>query len=289
MSASLIEGPPCPSDRPVPIVARPSPRDLRAASALAVCCVPGSGATRGATRARTRRPRRGRHVPARRSHRHAWRDRRRNPGNDPGVRRGTAPAVGTGDRGRPNGRRGVHVRRHPAGPTPRRIRRGPGHRRPLHARREVLGEGGMGTVWVAKQTEPVKRQGRGQAHQGGMDSQGGAGPVRGRAAGAGPDGPPEHRQGARRRHDRRRPAVLRHGTGQGRADHRSICDHARLRVRGSGSNCSSPSARRSSTPTRRGSSTATSSRRTCWSPTVRRPAGAQGDRLRRGQGDRGRR
>ena len=47
-------GSPCPSDQPVPIVARPSPRDLRATSALAACCVPGSGATRGASPVRMR-------------------------------------------------------------------------------------------------------------------------------------------------------------------------------------------------------------------------------------------
>ena len=43
--------------------------------------------------------------------------------------------------------------------------------------------------------------GRGQAHQGRHGLAAGAGPVRGRAAGAGADGPPEHRQGARRRRD----------------------------------------------------------------------------------------
>ena len=31
---------------------------------------------------------------------------------------------------------------------------------------EQIGEGGMGTVWMAQQTEPVKRAGRRQAHQG---------------------------------------------------------------------------------------------------------------------------
>ena len=41
------------------------------------------------------------------------------------------------------------------------------------------------------------------------------------------------------------------------------CDANQL-TPASGSSCSSRSARRSSTPTRRGSSTATSSRRTCW-------------------------
>ena len=60
---------------------------------------------------------------------------------------------------------------------------------------------------------------RGQGHQGRHGLEGGAGPLRGRAAGPGHDGPPEHRQGARRRHHRRRPAVLRHGAGQGHAHH----------------------------------------------------------------------
>ena len=43
------------------------------------------------------------------------------------------------------------------------------------------------------------------------------------------------------------------------------CDEQPADAPRSGWNCSSRSARRSSTPTRRGSSTATSSRRTCWS------------------------
>ncbi len=68
---------------------------------------------------------------------------------------------------------------------------------------QQLGEGGMGTVFMAEQTQPVQRQGGPEAHQGGHGLQAGAGPLRGRAAGAGADGSPEHRQGARRRHDRR--------------------------------------------------------------------------------------
>ena len=43
------------------------------------------------------------------------------------------------------------------------------------------------------------------------------------------------------------------------------CDEHRLHAPASGWSCSSRSARRCSTPTRRGSSTATSSRPTCWS------------------------
>ena len=81
----------------------------------------------------------------------------------------------------------------------------------------------MGTVYLAEQTEPVKRQVALKLIKPGMDCGARPGPVRGRAAGAGPDGSPEHRQGARRaaRTDAR-PPVLRHGAGQGRADHRVL-------------------------------------------------------------------
>ncbi len=61
--------------------------------------------------------------------------------------------------------------------------------------------------------------GGGQGHQGRHGLQGGAGPVRGRTAGAGADGPPQHRPRAGRRRHRRRPAILRDGTGQGHAHH----------------------------------------------------------------------
>ena len=60
------------------------------------------------------------------------------------------------------------------------------------------------------------------------------------------------------------PAVLRHGAGQGRADHRVLRPEPPDR-RASGWSCSSASARRCSTPIRRASSTATSSRPTSWS------------------------
>ncbi len=47
-------------------------------------------------------------------------------------------------------------------------------------------------------------------------------PIRGRAAGRGPDGPPPYRPRIRWRHDRDRPALFRDGAGQGRADHRVL-------------------------------------------------------------------
>ena len=70
---------------------------------------------------------------------------------------------------------------------------------------QKMGEGGMGGVWMAEQirTGPAPR--RPQAHQGRAWIRAQVlRPVRSRAAGAGADGSPEHRQGARRRRDDRR-------------------------------------------------------------------------------------
>ena len=69
---------------------------------------------------------------------------------------------------------------------------------------EQIGEGGMGVVYMAEQTAAGPPQGRAEDHQAGHGHAAGDRPVRGRAAGAGADGPPEHRQGARRRRDRQR-------------------------------------------------------------------------------------
>ncbi len=67
---------------------------------------------------------------------------------------------------------------------------------------EQIGEGGMGTVFMAEQTQPVQRKVALKIIKAGMDTRPGDRPLRGRAAGAGDDGSSEHRQGARRRHDR---------------------------------------------------------------------------------------
>ena len=50
---------------------------------------------------------------------------------------------------------------------------------------EEIGEGGMGTVFMAQQTEPVKRARRREDHQAGHGLEGRSGPLRGRAAGPG--------------------------------------------------------------------------------------------------------
>ena len=86
----------------------------------------------------------------------------------------------------------------------------------------VLGEGGMGTVYRAEQIRAGQAPGGAQADQDRHGLARGPGPVRRRTPGAGPDGPPQHRPRLRRRHHRGRPAVLRDGAGQRRADHRVL-------------------------------------------------------------------
>ena len=71
-----------------------------------------------------------------------------------------------------------------AAPANRRGRHGRG----LHGRADRAGRAARGA----------------EDHQAGHGHAAGDRPVRGRAAGPGDDGPPEHRQGARRRHDRQR-------------------------------------------------------------------------------------
>ena len=123
---------------------------------------------------------------------------------------------------------------------------------------QPIGEGGMGTVYMAEQTQPVRRTVALKLIKAGMDSR----QVLARFgaerqalalmdhpniakvfdAGTTDDGP----------------ALLRHGAGQGHPDHpvlrRTPADDS-----ASGSSWPSRSARPCSTPTRRGSSTATSS------------------------------
>ena len=60
----------------------------------------------------------------------------------------------------------------------------------------------MGTVYMAEQEQPVRRRVALKVIKPGMDTDSGRRPVRGRAAGPGHDGPPEHRPGVRRRRHR---------------------------------------------------------------------------------------
>ena len=149
---------------------------------------------------------------------------------------------------------------------------------------EVLGEGGMGTVYRAEQSQPVKRQVALKLIRIGMDSRDRPGAVRRRTPGAGDDGPPQHRPRLRRRRHRGQPAVLRDGARPWRADHRLLRPAppagrgpARVVRRGLPGGPARPP--EGDHPPRHQALERDGHR-------GRRPAHAQGDRLRRGQGDR---
>ncbi len=95
---------------------------------------------------------------------------------------------------------------------------------------QPIGEGGFGVVYMAEQKEPVRRKVALKIIKLGMDTQAGHRPLRGRAAGAGDDGPPQHCQGFRRRRHRYRPALLRDGAGQG-VPIAEYCDKNQLTAR----------------------------------------------------------
>ena len=86
---------------------------------------------------------------------------------------------------------------------------------------EKIGEGGMGEVWVAKQTDLSSARSRSSSSRPAWTRR----PcctIRARAASAGDDGSSQHRQGARWRFDAHRPAVLRDGAGQWPAAHQVL-------------------------------------------------------------------
>ena len=150
---------------------------------------------------------------------------------------------------------------------------------------EQIGEGGMGVVYMAEQTQPVRRKVALKIIKPGMDTK---------------------QVIARFEAERQALALMDHpniakvldagATDSGRPYFvmelvRGIpitdyCDQAPPVDPPSGWSCSCRSARPCSTPTRRGSSTATSSPPTSWSRCIDGAAGAQGHRLRRRQGDR---
>ena len=74
-------------------------------------------------------------------------------------------------------------------PEPPSLKEGPGHRIGPYKLLQKIGEGGMGVVYMAEQDEPVRRKVALKIIKPGMDSEPGHRPVRGRAAGPGPDGP----------------------------------------------------------------------------------------------------
>jgi serine/threonine protein kinase len=97
----------------------------------------------------------------------------------------------------------------------------------------------MGVVYMAEQIRALSTaRWPSRSSSRGMDTQAGHRPLRGRAAGAGADGPSEHRQGARCRRHRHRPAVLRDGAGQRASRSPKYCDDTACPPR-SGWSCSS--------------------------------------------------
>ena len=160
----------------------------------------------------------------------------------------------------------------------------PGHgHRPVQAAAADR-RGGHGHGLHGRADPAGAADGRAEAHQGRHGQPPGPRPLRGRTPGAGPDGPPQHRQGPRRRHHRHGPPLLRDGAGQGHPDHqvlrRAPADAPRAARAGhpglpgraarppEGDHPPRPQALQR--PDR----------------ALRRQAGAQGHRLRRGQGDR---
>jgi hypothetical protein len=73
------------------------------------------------------------------------------------------------------------------------VQEGPGARIGRYKLIEQIGHGGFGIVFLAEQEQPVRRRVALKIIKLGMDAAG-RGPVRGRAAGAGVDGPRRHRQ-----------------------------------------------------------------------------------------------
>ena len=85
--------------------------------------------------------------------------------------------------------------------------------------RQEIGEGGMGSVYLAEQTHPVKRQVALKLVKPGMDSKTVLARFESERQALAPAGPPPHRQGLRRRHDRGGTPLLRHGARQGYPSH----------------------------------------------------------------------
>ena len=178
-----------------------------------------------------------------------------------GRRRATSGCTGLGHgcdaRSLVRARAGAGHRRVPAGDRratghhDRSVQAAPEDRRRRHGRRLHGRAGKAGPPQGGAQGHQA-RHGHGPGHRA----------LRGRAAGAGDHGPSQYRAGPGRRGHRHRPAVLRDGAGQGRSDHRILRPESSHAKRAAGAVHpglpGDPTCR-----TKKGSSTATSSRRTC--------------------------
>ena len=141
---------------------------------------------------------------------------------------------------------------------------GPGNRVGPYKLLQQIGEGGMGVVYMAEQEEPVRRKVALKIIKPGMDTKQVIARFEAERQALAMMDHPNIAKVLDAGTTDTRPAVLRHGTGPRRPDHRVLRRQQAHAARAARS-CSSPSARRSSTRIRRASSTATSSRRTSWS------------------------
>ncbi len=142
----------------------------------------------------------------------------------------------------------------------------------------------MGVVFMADQGYPIRRKVALKIIKPGMDSRQVIARFEADAPGAGDDGAPEYRQGPRCRRHRGGPALLRHGAGPRRTDHRVLRPGPTVPARAVGT----PRAGLPGDPARASEGDHSPRHQAVEHPgvAVRRPAGAQGHRFRRGQGDR---
>ena len=154
---------------------------------------------------------------------------------------------------------------HFAAPEEKVAESAPGGRIGRYKLLQKIGEGGCGVVYMAEQEEPVRRRVALKVIKLGMDTKQVIARFEAeRQALALMDHPNIAKVLDARRH-RDGPALLCHGTGARDPHHRVLRREPVCPPR-NGWSCSSRSARPSSTRTRKGSSTATSSPRTSWSP-----------------------
>ena len=129
---------------------------------------------------------------------------------------------------------------------------------------EQIGEGGLGVVFMAEQTEPVRRKVALKIIKPGMDTRQVIARFEAERQALALMDHPNIAKVLDAGTTDTRPALLRHGAGPRHPDHRVLRREA-AHAPASGWSCSSTSARPCSTPIKKASSTATSSRRTSWS------------------------